>query len=206
MRFQTWPVVGAVPDAGAADGLLCQDLTGELDVEPPEVDQLAGGVDLGLVGGLGLAEHGGGGDLLAPRSGQQIGRAQEHRGALVERHPGPIGLGGQRGLDGCTGIGVFGVGQGAQLRAVTMRLHDIDACTAAHGVFAADDVRQVDRGAGEFAERSGEPGAFARARCVVVNRLVGRRGHVGDGIHESRIPDVTHATLVRSAKAYSHDQ
>ncbi len=79
-------VVAAVPLPGPADRLLRQDLTGERHVEPPEVDQLAGRVDLGLVGGLGLAEHRRGGDLFPPRPGQQVGGPQEHRRALIERH------------------------------------------------------------------------------------------------------------------------
>ncbi len=35
--------------------------------------------------------------------------------------------------------------QGAQFGGVAMRLHYVDAFTAAHPVRAADDVRQVDR-------------------------------------------------------------
>ena len=123
MRFQT---------PRRADRLLGEDLAGERDVEPPEVDELAGRVDLGLVGGLGLAEHGGGGELLAPRSGQQVGGAQEHRGALVERGGRPAGLGGHRGLDGGGGVGVPGVGEGAEHARVPVRLHDVDAVAAAH--------------------------------------------------------------------------
>ena len=122
-----------------------QDLAGEADVEPPEVDQLAGRVDLGLVGRLRLAEHGCRAELLPPRSGQQVGGAQEHRGALVERGGRPGVLGGHRGVDGGGRVGVLGVGEGAQSGGVAVRLHHVDAFTAAHPVGAADDVRQVDR-------------------------------------------------------------
>ena len=51
------PVLHPVPDAGRRDRLLRVDAQHELDVEAEEVDQLAGGVDLGLVRGLRLAEH-----------------------------------------------------------------------------------------------------------------------------------------------------
>ena len=181
-------VVGAVPHPAGADRLLRHDLPGEADVEPPEVDELAGRVDLGLVGGLGLAEHGCRAELLAPRPGQQIGGAQEHRGALVERGVRPRVLGGHRGVDGRGRVGVLGVGEGAQFGGVAMRLHDVDAFTAAHPVSAADDVRQVDRVVGQFGERGDESRAFGAVRCVFVDRLVDRRGNIGDGIHAVRIP------------------
>ena len=48
--------------------------------------ELAGRVDLGLVRGLRLAEHRGRVERVAPRAGEQLGRAQEHGGALL---PGP---------------------------------------------------------------------------------------------------------------------
>ena len=90
-------VVGAVPDAGAVgDRLLGEDLPGEVDVEPPEVDQLAGRVDLGLERGLRLAEHGRGVEALAPGTGQQVGGLEDDRGPVVERHRPPAGSGVRR--------------------------------------------------------------------------------------------------------------
>src|SRR3712207_9139169 len=50
-------VVDPVPDAGRAHRLLGHDLAGEVHVVAPEVDQLAGAVDLRLVGGLRLTQH-----------------------------------------------------------------------------------------------------------------------------------------------------
>ena len=98
----------------------------------------------------------------------------------------PVGLGGHRGLDRGGGLGVPGVGQRAQHRAVVVRLNDVDALAAAHHVLAADDVRQVDRVGGEGRESLGEAGAFGGMRGVFVNRLVGRQGHVGDGVHADK--------------------
>ena len=73
-------VVGAVPDAGAVgDRLLGEDLPGVVDVEAPEVDELAGRVDLGLEGGLRLAEHGRRVEPLPPRTGEQVGGLEEDR-------------------------------------------------------------------------------------------------------------------------------
>jgi len=68
------------------DRLLGEDLPGEVDVEPPEVDQLAGRVDLGLDRGLGLAEHGRRVEALAPGAGQQVGGLEDDRRPVVERH------------------------------------------------------------------------------------------------------------------------
>ncbi len=87
-------VVGAVPDAGAVrDRLLGEDLAGVVDVEPPEVDQLAGRVDLGLERGLRLAEHGGRVEPLPPRAGQQVGGLEQDRRArrrtAARASPGP---------------------------------------------------------------------------------------------------------------------
>ena len=51
------PVLELVPDAGAVDRLLGVELLRVADVEAPEVDELAGGVDLRLEHRLRLAQH-----------------------------------------------------------------------------------------------------------------------------------------------------
>jgi hypothetical protein len=184
--------------------LLRHDLAGEADVEPQEVDQLAGRVDLGLVGGFRLTKHGRGAQLLAPGSGQQVGGAQEDSGAFVERRGLPVGLGRGGGLDGGGGVGVGGVGEGAKARRVAMRLHNVGAVTVTHAVLPADDVRQIDRLWGDCLEGFDEPGAFTRTWCVFVDRLVRREGHVGDGVHAARMPGKRRATHGRSDKATRH--
>ena len=77
------PVLHPVPHALARDRLLLVDPRHELDVEAVEVDHLAGRVDLGLVRGLRLAEHRRGVERRAPRAGQELGCAEEDRGALL---------------------------------------------------------------------------------------------------------------------------
>ena len=58
------------------------------------------------------------------------------------------------------GVGVHGVGQGAQRRGMPVRLHDVDPLTVAHPVAAADDVRKVDRVVGQRGQFGAQPGAF----------------------------------------------
>ena len=62
-----------------------------LHVEAPEVDQLARGVDLGLPRGLRLAQHRGRVEPRAPRTGEQVGRLEDDRGAVVEGEGAPPG-------------------------------------------------------------------------------------------------------------------
>ena len=83
-----------------------------------------------------------------------------------------------------------------------MRLHHVDAFTAAHPVGAADDVRQIDRVVGQLVERGDESGAFGAARCVFVDRLVDRHRNIGDGVHSSRIPLSRCLTDGRSDNAF----
>ena len=97
-------MVGAVPHAGRGDRLLGVDLPGEGHVEAPEVDQLAGRVDLGLDRGLGLAEHGGGVQGGAPRAGQQVGGLEQHGRPVVEGHRPPLRRGRLGGVDGGPGV------------------------------------------------------------------------------------------------------
>ena len=138
-------VVGAVPDAGAVgDRLLGEDLPGEVDVEPPEVDQLAGRVDLGLERRLRLAEHGGGVEALAPGTGQQVGGLEDDRGAVVERHRPPAGRGVRRRLDRGLGVALRGGLEGAEHVLVVVRLDDLDLGTAAVAPAAADVGAQAD--------------------------------------------------------------
>ena len=75
-------VLEHVPHAVVRFGLLAIDLLQVAAVEPPEVDQLARGVDLGLVGGLGLAQHRRGVEAVAPAPGEQLGRTQKDPGTL----------------------------------------------------------------------------------------------------------------------------
>src|SRR5207245_8578922 len=78
-----------VPDAGGGGGLLLVDPREVLDVVPPEVDELAGRVDLGLVRGLRLPKHRRGVERLTPRPGKELRRTQGHGRTFFPRRAGP---------------------------------------------------------------------------------------------------------------------
>ncbi len=80
-----------------------------------------------------------------------------------------------------------------------MRLDDVDAFAVAHAVRAGDHVRQVDGVGGQVAQGGGQPGALGGMGCVLVDRLVGRGGNIGAGVHvtKDRLADATNCWLIR---------
>ena len=86
------PVLQPVPDAGRGNGLLRVDPEHELDVVAPEVDQLGGRVDLGLVGGLRLVQHRRRDESRAPWACEQLGGAEEDGCTLLPRQARPVGV------------------------------------------------------------------------------------------------------------------
>ena len=72
----------------------------EFDVIAPKVDQFAGGVDLGLVNGFALAEHGGAVEDGAIGAGKQFGGFEKDGGAVFPWGVGPVGAGIEGGFDG----------------------------------------------------------------------------------------------------------
>ena len=77
-------MVKTVPHTGATQWLLLQDLSSKANVESPKVGHFAGGVDLGLVRRLALAQHCRGIERRSPRSRQEVGGFEEDGGALVK--------------------------------------------------------------------------------------------------------------------------
>ena len=94
------PLLQHVPHARRAVRLLAEDLLRVVGIEAPEVDQLAGAVDLGLEGVLALAEHGRRVEDLAVAAGQQLGGLQQDGRPVLERRGRPVLLGLLGGLDG----------------------------------------------------------------------------------------------------------
>ncbi len=178
------PVVGAVPHARAVrDRLVGEDLLGVVDVVAPEVDQLAGAVDLGLERRLRLAEHGGGVDPLPPRSGQQLGGAEQDGAPLVHVERSPAGSGVAGGLDRRARVGRGRGLEPAQHVLVVVRLHHRHLGTAA-GLAAAADVRlEVLLAALELLDLHEQGLPFGAAGRVGQVRLVGGSRREGDRVH-----------------------
>ena len=165
------PVLHAVPDARGRDRLLRVDLLGERHVPAPEVDHLAGAVDLGLEDRLRLPEHGGAVQHLPPRAGEQLGGLEEDRGAVgpVHRAPGAAGLAGRLGRQrhlGRTGLVVAG-----QHVAVPVGHAQLGHAAGADGLPAHDD-RDLDLLAGHPGQRGLQGGPLGGSRGVVEVGLV----------------------------------
>ncbi len=170
-----------VPDPRAGDGLLGGDLPGEVHVEAEEIHELAGGVDLGLVRGLALAEHRRGADGGAEARGQEIGGLEEHGGPRRPRQRRPAGVGALGGGDGLRHVlhGAL-VRAGEEQVAAVGRAHVLEV--ARRHLFAVDEHRDLDRLGGAPAELGLERGALRAAGGVVERGLVGRVGRGDDGV------------------------
>ena len=136
---------------GGEKGCIGVDLVEELDVEAEEVDQLARGVDLGLVRVLALAEHRRGVQRRAPGARQQVRRAEEHRRAVLPRRRRPGARrcrgGGDRLLD-------FLLAAVVELRehvAPVVRLAPASPSARAHGL-SADLERDLDLAARQLGD------------------------------------------------------
>ncbi len=178
-------VVGAVPDAlGVRHRLLAQDLGAVVDVEAPEVDQLAGSVDLGLPGRLRLPQHGGGVEGLPPRTGCQLGGLEQNRRAVLERHGPPCRcrLGGR--LDGVLGVLAVGAARDPEHLLVVVRLDDGELRAVAPPLLTADGRREISLCLLQLDELLLERSALGAAGGVVEVRLVDRCGNGGVGVHE----------------------
>ena len=113
-----------------------------MDVEPPEVDQLAGGVDLGLLDGFALAQDGRRVDPVAPGPGEQLGGTEEDRGTLLEGGVRPVPAGHEGGVDGALHIRHRRLVEVPQLLGVPVRCAHREAGAGALDWQSADVHRQ----------------------------------------------------------------
>ena len=175
------PVLDAVPDAGPRERLLGVDARHELDVEAEEVDQLAGGVDLRLVGGLRLPEHRRGVEGVAPGAGEQLGGAQEDGGALLPRPARPVlpGRGGSldRGGD-LLGTALLDVGEHVLARV----RHQRRTRPAGRDVLAADHERRLDPLACHLRQARRQRRPLGAPGRELAHRLVAGRRHAEDRV------------------------
>ena len=175
-----------VEDAGCGSWL---EMLGEggpvVRVEAQEVDELANGVDLRLVDGLALTEHGGGVHALPSGTGDHVGGSQEDPCSVVVGHtrPRPSGLLG--GFDGVVDVALGGTRGVSEAMRMAMRHHH-RIPLAAHALRVADEQRDVDRVAHERLQHRHQLPTFRAPRRVVEDSLVvGARqafgGHADDG-------------------------
>ena len=173
------PVVHPVPHRRRGERLVGVQLAGEGDVEPQEVDQLAGRVDLGLLHGLALAQHGGGVQPVAPRPGEQFGGLQEDRRPLVEVERGPARLGGLRGRD--RGLGV------RRGRLVDARQQQTVIGRRPHLIGLPAAGAHLDRRGRQGRQRPLQRLPLQTARRVPLDRFVRRQRHPGDGLDRAHL-------------------
>ncbi len=165
-----------IPHRVVAERLLTKKLLAVVDVEAPEVDDLARRVDLRLKDRLRLPEHRRGVDGVAPRGCQELRRLQQDRGTVVERPACPFFL-----RRACRGNRVRDVRfrrlvKAAEHVLVVVRHHDL-ATGARLDFFAADEQRNLDDFARHLRETRLDRGALGRAGCVGLDRVVDRRWH-----------------------------
>ena len=172
-------VLHLVPHAGAAHRLLVVELLREPGVEPPEVDHLGGGVDLGLERRLRLAEHRRRVDRRAPCRRQQLGGAENDGRAVFPRPARPLAA--RLGCRGDRLLHVLWPGLVVLRQHVLVVVrHDRLLDLAGANFLAADDERNVDLlGRHRFQARF-ELGPLRRARRVGAIRVVRRRRHASD--------------------------
>ncbi len=148
-------------------------------VEAPEVDELARGVDLGLVRRLGLAEHRGRVERHPPRAGEQLGCTQEDGGALLPGSARPVVPGVPGGLDRLLDLVWAALVHVGEDVARAVGHHNLGGLAGAD-LLAADHERQVDALGFELVELRLQLAALGRAGRVLVDGLVHRLGQAED--------------------------
>lgn len=92
--------------------------------------------------------------------GEQLGGAQDDRGAVVEGHRAPGRGSGQGRVDRVLGVLLGGAAEGADDGLVVVRLDDLELLAAAEALHTADGHRQLARVLGQLLELDLEAGAL----------------------------------------------
>ncbi len=182
-------VLHPVPRSRRGDRLLGVDAQHVLDVEVPEVDQLAGRVDLGLVRRLRLAEHRGGVEGCAPGAGEQLSGAEEDGRSILPGSAVPVFPGFGRGRDRPFDLGRPAAMDRCEDVVLVVRHHRLE-CLAGPHLLAADHERDLDLLGLHLAQPVLQLGALGRSGRVRPDRLVhrGRRSEEsGCGAHWRRL-------------------
>ncbi len=174
-------VVGLIPDRVAARRLLVVELLREADVEAPEVDQLAGRIDLRLVHRLRLAEHRRGIERHAPRRGEQLGGTKEHRRAILPAPVRPVASGrGSRTDRQPHFLGASLVVVGQHMR-MLVRHHRLPGLAGPH-FLSADHQRNIDALARHRRQPRLDGRALGCSGCIGEIGIVGRGRNTADTV------------------------
>ena len=175
-------MVETVPDTRRRIWLLGVDALGVVHVEAEEIDQLAGAVNLGLVCGLALAQHGCRVQELPMGAGQHLSGPEEDGGAVFEPPVAPVLLGLYRGLDRALDgapIGLMGLGQHPP---VTMRRNHVMG-VAGSNLSPVYYRRDIGLPGTYRSQRRLEGGTFGRVRGIVEHRFIAGVGNVRGTAH-----------------------
>ena len=165
--------------------------------------ELAGGVDLGLVRRLRLAEHRRGVEdravLAWPAARRRAGRSRAARGSASP--PTTPARRARRRSRACTSSAPAWRDLGDHLLVRVRRAH-LRRCRRALASLAADEQRDLDRRLGHRLERALERLLLRRARAVAEDRLVVRLRDLRDGIqHGGKISVIfPRTTMARSTR------
>jgi hypothetical protein len=155
-----------------------------VDVEAEKIDQLTGAVDLGLEGGLALAQHGGGVEQLPVGSGEQLGSPEKDRRPVLEAPMAPVSLGLHGRLDRRFDGGSIGLVSASQDSAMAVGRDHVmspagaDLVTTHHG-------RYVSLPGADRTQCLLESRALGGSRRVAQHRLVSRNRNVPSTTHHS---------------------
>ena len=174
-------VLHLVTDARGVVGLVAVELFCEVDVETQKVDQLARGINLGLVNVFALAQHGCGVEGVAVRAGNQFGGAKKNGGPVREVHRGPFGLGGLGGLDGGRHLIGTGLVDAPQQVLMVVRGDNVGGLVGEHA-FAPDEGGNVDGLRAQVLQLDLHGLPLGRAGGVGVGRFVLGRGRFRIGV------------------------
>ena len=168
-----------VPDAGRRDRLLLVDAREDCALKRRKsIISHAASISAWWAG-LRLVEHRRRVQRRAPRPGEQLGRTEEDRDALVPRSRRPLRVGVARGGDRALDVGCVAFRDvGEHVRAVVR--HDGLEGRARLDALAADHERDREALARHLGEPAVQVGALGRAGGVRPHRLVDGRWHAED--------------------------
>jgi hypothetical protein len=175
-------VVHPVPDTGHGVRLLVVDPLREMHVEPEEVDQLARAIDLGLVGGLALTQHGSAIEQLPVPGSQELRGPQENGGPVLEPPVAPVPLSLDRCLHGRIDSLAVGLMHLGQHPLVAVRRHHVLSCAGAY-FSATHDSWDVGPLGADGGERRLQGRSLRASRGVIQHRLVVGFGDVPGTAH-----------------------